>query len=124
MGRLYKDRSRSFGWHVLLPYQPICPKRHLAHAYRQVQLPRWRRKSNTNGHGCSIGNGNGNCYSDANAYRIANAEDYAYTTAASYSTSSAVSLRACMQLSSGTREAIREFPKSHRTHLINRKWPR
>ena len=82
------------------------------------------------GHGCSIGNpnSNGNCdgnrYSDAYAYRIANAEDYAYTTAASYGASSAVSLRAYMQLSSGTREAIREFPKSHRTHLINRKWVR
>ena len=76
------------------------------------------------GHGGSIGYAHGNRYSDAYAYRIANAEDYAYTTAASYGASSAVSLRAYMQLSSGTREAIREFPKSHRTHLINRKWVR
>ena len=86
--------------------------------------------SNGYGHGCSIGHAHsnrycdGNCYSDTNAYRIADTEDYPNTTATSYGASSAVSLRAYMQLSSGTREAIREFPKSHRTHLINRKWVR
>ena len=82
------------------------------------------------GHGCSIGNPNsngnrdGNRYSDAYAYRIANAESYGHTAAASDSPASAVNLRAYMQLSSGTRDAIREFSKSHRTHLINRKWVR
>ena len=85
--------------------------------------------SNGYGHGCSIGHAHsnrycdGNCYSDAYAYRIANAEDYAYTTAASYSTSSAVSLRACMQLSSETREAIREFPKSREPFISERVKP-
>jgi hypothetical protein len=79
---------------------------------------------NGHGHGCSIGHGYGNSYSDTNAYRIADTEDYPNTTATSYGASSTVSLWAYMQLSSGTREAIREFPKSHRTHLINRKWVR
>ena len=84
---------------------------------------------NGDGHGCSIGNahsyGNcyGNCYSDTNAYCIANAKDYAHTTAASNSASSTVSLRAYTQLSLGTREAIREFPKAIEPSL-DRKWLR
>jgi hypothetical protein len=71
------------------------------------------------GHGCSIGHAHSDCNSDGdgnsdpNAYCIANTEVYSHTTAASYVASSTVSLRAYMQLSSGTREAIREFPKSH-----------
>jgi hypothetical protein len=77
------------------------------------------------GHGCSIGhahsdgNSYGNCYSDTNAYCIADTEGYGHTTAASNSASSTVSLRAYMQLSSGTHEAIREFPKS--CELLNLK---
>ena len=64
------------------------------------------------GNGCSVGNCNGYGYSNADAYRVANTEDYANSAGASDSPASAVSLRAYMQLSSGTREAIREFPKS------------
>ena len=73
---------------------------------------------NGHGHGCSIGyahsdgNSYGNCNSDTNAYCIANTEVYGHTTAASNGASSTVSLRAYMQLSSGTRELLREFPKS------------
>jgi hypothetical protein len=70
----------------------------------------------TNGHGdghsCSVGNAHSNGYCDGNRYCIANTQGDGHTTAASYGASSTVSLWAYMQLSSGTREAIREFPKS------------
>ena len=54
---------------------------------------------------------NGNGIGNANAYRNTREAD-AHTTAASHTGSPAVSLAAYLQISSGTREAIREFPKS------------
>jgi hypothetical protein len=82
----------------------------------------WGGFAYANSNCCCVGNGNrygnGNCHRDrncdrngnANAYRNSTTEGYAHATGASYSASSTVSLWACVQLSSGTREIPSRVP--------------
>jgi hypothetical protein len=70
--------------------------------------------TNGNGYRCSVGNSNcdrnGNC--DTYANRDTCTEDYSNSASAPDSSATTVSLRAYPQLTTGTLEAIREFPKS------------
>ena len=54
----------------------------------------------------------GNRHSNADAYRNSDTEGYSNSAAAPDCSASAVRLGSYTQLSSRTREAIREFPKS------------
>src|SRR5438874_12238996 len=78
-----------------LPGESLC----VAFAYTHSDS-----NGNANGDGISNANSNGQTYS--------NSETGSHTSAASHTGSPAVSLAAYLQISSGTREAIREFPKS------------
>jgi hypothetical protein len=62
------------------------------------------RNAHCNGNGVSISNANGNTWR----------QNYPHTAAAPHTGSPAVSLGAYLQISSGTREAIREFPEKLR----------
>jgi len=64
--------------------------------------------ANSDGNGISITN----AYSNVNAQADSDSETGSHTAAASHTAASAVSVGSYTQLSLGTREAIREFPKS------------